>query len=131
MATVSAFGPAVVFTTLPAAAFSSLLVSTDVPLSLFWTLALYGWSRLIDCRDMRFAVLIGASLGLGLLAKYAAIYFVVCVADDAWSDMRCVEAAAPSPIALGDRRAQSALERKPRLRYLLPYLSGHKDDHAE
>ena len=86
------FWSAVVFAALPAASFSSLLISTDVPLLLFWTLAFYGWIRMIESREMRFAVLIGASLGLGLLAKYAAIYFVLCVAIDAWSDARAREA---------------------------------------
>ena len=86
------FWSTVVFATLPAASFSSLLISTDVPLLLFWTLAFYGWIRMIESREMRFAVLIGASLGLGLLAKYAAIYFVLCVAIDAWSDARAREA---------------------------------------
>jgi 4-amino-4-deoxy-L-arabinose transferase-like glycosyltransferase len=86
------FWSAVVFATLPAASFSSLLISTDVPLLLFWTLAFYGWIRMIESREMRFAVLTGASLGLGLLAKYAAIYFVLCVAIDAWSDARAREA---------------------------------------
>jgi 4-amino-4-deoxy-L-arabinose transferase-like glycosyltransferase len=82
------FWSAVVFATLPAAAFSSLLISTDVPLVLFWTLAFYGWIKLIETREIRFALLIGVSLGLGLLAKYAAIYFLMCVAIDAWSDPR-------------------------------------------
>jgi 4-amino-4-deoxy-L-arabinose transferase-like glycosyltransferase len=88
----TAFWSAIVFATLPAAAFSSLLISTDVPLLLFWTLAFYGWVRLIESRQMRFAVLIGASIGLGLLAKYAAIYFVLCMAIDAWRDPRAREA---------------------------------------
>jgi 4-amino-4-deoxy-L-arabinose transferase-like glycosyltransferase len=44
------FWSAVVFATLPAASFSSLLISTDVPLILFWTLAFYGWIRLIETR---------------------------------------------------------------------------------
>ena len=86
------FWSAVVFATLPAASFSSLLISTDVPLILFWTLAFYGWIRLIETREMRFAALIGASIGLGLLAKYAAAYFVLCVAVDAWRDPRARDA---------------------------------------
>jgi Dolichyl-phosphate-mannose-protein mannosyltransferase len=113
------FWSAVMFTTLPAVAFSSLLVATDFPLSLFWTLALYSWIRPIDSCDKRFAVLIGASLGLGLLPKYGAIYFVVRVAIGAWSDLRLRRPRRRrAPHCLGDRRAQSALERKPRLRYL-------------
>ncbi|HVQ11137.1 MAG TPA: glycosyltransferase family 39 protein, partial [Methyloceanibacter sp.] len=86
------FWSAVVFATLPAASFSSLLISTDVPLILCWTLAFYGWVRLIDTRKLGFAVLIGASIGLGLLAKYAAAYFVLCVAIDAWRDPRARDA---------------------------------------
>ena len=86
------FWSAVVFATLPAASFSSLLISTDVPLILFWTLAFYGWIRLIETREMRFAALIGASIGLGLLAKYAAAYFLLCVAVDAWRDPRACDA---------------------------------------
>jgi 4-amino-4-deoxy-L-arabinose transferase-like glycosyltransferase len=86
------FWSAVVFATLPAASFSSLLISTDVPLLLFWTLALYGWIKLIETRNIGFAVLIGASIGLGLLAKYAAAYFLLCVAIDAWRDPRAKDA---------------------------------------
>jgi 4-amino-4-deoxy-L-arabinose transferase-like glycosyltransferase len=86
------FWSAVVFATLPAASFSSLVVSTDVPLILFWTLAFYGWIKLIETSEMRFAALIGASIGLGLLAKYAAAYFVLCVAVDAWRDPRARDA---------------------------------------
>jgi 4-amino-4-deoxy-L-arabinose transferase-like glycosyltransferase len=86
------FWSAVVFATLPAASFSSLLISTDVPLLLLWTLALYGWIRLVESRRMVFALLVGASIGLGLLAKYAAIYFVLCMAIDAWSDAKARDA---------------------------------------
>ena len=86
------FWSAVVFATLPAASFSSLLISTDVALVLFWTLAFYGWIKLIETLKMRFAVLIGVSLGLGLLAKYAAIYFLLCAGVDAWRDARARDA---------------------------------------
>ena len=72
--------------------YSSLLITTDVPLVLLWTLAFYGWIRLIETGEMRFAALIGASIGLGLLAKYAAAYFVLCVAVDAWRDPRARDA---------------------------------------
>jgi hypothetical protein len=58
--------------------FSSLLISLDVSLWLLWTLSFYCWIRIIESREMRFAVLIGASLGLGLLAKYGDLFRVVC-----------------------------------------------------
>jgi 4-amino-4-deoxy-L-arabinose transferase-like glycosyltransferase len=86
------FWSAVVFATLPAVSVSSLLISTDVPLILCWAVAFYGWIRLIETRIMAFAVLMGASLGLGLLAKYAAAYFILCTAIDAWRDPRARDA---------------------------------------
>jgi 4-amino-4-deoxy-L-arabinose transferase-like glycosyltransferase len=80
------FWSALVFATLPAASFSSLLISTDVPLLACWTLALYGWIKLVETKRFEYAVLIGVSLGFGLLAKYAAAYFLFCIAIDAISD---------------------------------------------
>lgn len=86
------FWSAVVFATLPAASFSSLLISTDVPLLVCWTLALYGWIKLVETRRFGYAVLIGVSIGFGLLAKYAAAYFFICIAIDAWRDRNAREA---------------------------------------
>jgi 4-amino-4-deoxy-L-arabinose transferase-like glycosyltransferase len=37
-------------------------------------------------------VLVGASIGVGLLAKYAAIYFLLCIAIDAWTDRNARDA---------------------------------------
>ena len=50
----------------------------------------------------RYALLVGAAIGLGLLAKYAAIYFLLCVAIDAWSDKQ-------ARAALGGGRGIAAL----------------------
>jgi 4-amino-4-deoxy-L-arabinose transferase-like glycosyltransferase len=86
------FWSAIVFATLPAASLSSLIISTDVPLLLFWTIALYAWIKLIETGRMSFAVLVGIGIGTGLLAKYAAIYFVFCMAIDALSDRRARDA---------------------------------------
>jgi 4-amino-4-deoxy-L-arabinose transferase-like glycosyltransferase len=80
------FWSAIVFATLPGVAFSSGLISTDVPLLACWSIALFGWIRLVQSRRMADAILMGAGLGLGLLAKYAAIYFLLCAALDAWRD---------------------------------------------
>jgi 4-amino-4-deoxy-L-arabinose transferase-like glycosyltransferase len=82
------FWSAIVFATAPGVSFSAGLISTDVPLLLCWTLALLGWVRLVEHRRMIDATLLGTSLGVGLLAKYAAIYFVLCMAVDAWHDRR-------------------------------------------
>ena len=74
------FWSAIVFDTLPAVSYSSLLVTTDVPLILFWIIALYFWVMLVRRQSMGFAVLFGVAIGLGLLAKQAMIYVVLCVA---------------------------------------------------
>jgi len=80
------FWSAMVFATLPGVSFSAALISTDVPLLACWTIALFGWIRLVQSRHLAYAVLVGAALGFGLLAKYAAIYFVLCAAIDVWRD---------------------------------------------
>jgi 4-amino-4-deoxy-L-arabinose transferase-like glycosyltransferase len=56
--------------------FSARIVSTDVPLVLFWALALYAYVRLLQNADWRWALVLGLALGAGLLAKYAMIYFL-------------------------------------------------------
>jgi 4-amino-4-deoxy-L-arabinose transferase-like glycosyltransferase len=60
--------------------FSARIISTDVPLLFFWALALLAYVRLLRRPDWRWAVVLGVALGLGLLAKYAMIYFLLCVA---------------------------------------------------
>jgi 4-amino-4-deoxy-L-arabinose transferase-like glycosyltransferase len=58
--------------------FSARIISTDVPLILFWTLALLAYVKLLRAPDWRWAVLLGIALGLGTLAKYAMVYFILC-----------------------------------------------------
>ncbi len=67
-------------------AFSSRIVSTDVPLLLFWALALLAYVRLLPAADWRWAAVLGVAIGLGLLAKYAMIYFVLCAICAAFLD---------------------------------------------
>ncbi len=86
------FWAAIVFATLPGTSVSSLLISTDVPLLLCWSIALYGWIKLVETKSMGFALLVGAGVGIGLLAKYAAIYFLVSIAIDVATDRRAREA---------------------------------------
>ena len=74
------FWCAIVFATLPGLSYSSLLITTDVPLILFWTIALYAWVMLVKRQSMAFAILLGVAIGLGLLAKQAMIYAVLCIA---------------------------------------------------
>jgi 4-amino-4-deoxy-L-arabinose transferase-like glycosyltransferase len=74
------FWSAIIFDTLPAVSFSSNLITTDVPLIVFWSFALYFWVMLVKRQTMGFAVLFGVALGFGLLTKQAMIYAVLCVA---------------------------------------------------
>jgi 4-amino-4-deoxy-L-arabinose transferase-like glycosyltransferase len=73
-----AFWSALVFATAPAVWFSSGLITTDVPLLLFWCLALLALHRTLMTRSMAWAAVLGTAIGLGFMSKYAMIYFIVC-----------------------------------------------------
>lgn len=79
-----AFYSAISFGLATGVAFSSRIISTDVPLMFFWALALLAYVKLVAGGTWRWAFVLGLSLGLGLLAKYAMIYFLLCVALAAW-----------------------------------------------
>ncbi|HEY7978086.1 MAG TPA: glycosyltransferase family 39 protein [Rhizomicrobium sp.] len=69
---------AIAYLTTPGASYSSGLISTDVPLLFFWATALYAFMRAMDDPRWRWAVLGGIAFGLGLEAKYAMFYFLLC-----------------------------------------------------
>ncbi len=74
---------ALVFATLPAVSLSAGIISTDVPLLVFWSLALFAFIKLLEQGESRPwwpALLFGAAFGLGLNAKYAMAWFIVCTA---------------------------------------------------
>ncbi|MGD9784403.1 MAG: ArnT family glycosyltransferase [Hyphomicrobiaceae bacterium] len=71
---------ALAFATLPGVSLSSGIISTDVPLLFFWALALLGFAALRDTARWWPALLLGIAIGLGLNAKYAMIWFVMCAA---------------------------------------------------
>ena len=60
--------------------FSARIISTDVPLLFFWAAALLAYINLLRRPDWRWAIVLGVSFGLGMLAKYAMVYFVLCAA---------------------------------------------------
>jgi 4-amino-4-deoxy-L-arabinose transferase-like glycosyltransferase len=66
--------------------FSARIISTDVPLLFFWALALLAYVKLLKYGGLHWAALLGVSLGFGLLAKYAMVYFFLGVALAAWLD---------------------------------------------
>lgn len=76
----AALWSAVVYATLPGVSYSALLISTDVPLLAFWTLALLALVRLRDRPgEAGWAWLLGLAFGLGLLSKYAMGYLLLCL----------------------------------------------------
>lgn len=82
------YGPAPAFwvgagwLTMPGVSLSSFLITTDAPLLFFWSLALFLFFAAADVaasprRRLALAAGLGAAIGLGFLAKYAMIYFVL------------------------------------------------------
>jgi 4-amino-4-deoxy-L-arabinose transferase-like glycosyltransferase len=71
---------AVAYATLPGVSLSSGIISTDVPLLFAWALALLAFVHLVSAPTLAMAGLLGLALGLGLNAKYAMAYFIVCAA---------------------------------------------------
>jgi 4-amino-4-deoxy-L-arabinose transferase-like glycosyltransferase len=69
---------AVGYAALPGVSVSAVIASTDVPLLLCWTLALYAWVRLCEAGAWVWWAVLGAALGLGVLGKYAMAFFVPC-----------------------------------------------------
>ena len=65
------------YATLPGVAYSSGLMTTDVPLLFFWAMALYALLRALEERGWRWTAICGAAIGLGILAKYAMLFFAV------------------------------------------------------
>lgn len=74
------FWSALVFATVPAVFFSSLLISTDPFLLAFWGWALYFTVRALqtkrDERHLHWWICAGTTIGFGMLAKYAMIAFI-------------------------------------------------------
>jgi 4-amino-4-deoxy-L-arabinose transferase-like glycosyltransferase len=68
---------ALAYLTLPGISYSCGLVSTDVPLLFFWSLALYAFIRALDEPGWLWSIVCGIGFGLGLLSKYAMLYFVL------------------------------------------------------
>jgi hypothetical protein len=75
----TAFWTAVVFITLPGVGFSSMIISTDVPLFFCWALALWAYLRALDGDRWRWWLLAGVAAGLGLMTKYTMVIFAVSV----------------------------------------------------
>jgi 4-amino-4-deoxy-L-arabinose transferase-like glycosyltransferase len=73
------------FATLPGVSLSAGIISTDVPLLFFWSLALLGLAYLLEGRAWWPALVLGLALGLGLNAKYAMAWFLACLGVYLWA----------------------------------------------
>ena len=82
----TAFWAAVLMALSAGVAFSSRIISTDVPLLFFWAVALLAYVKLLKGGDWKWGALLGVAFGLGMLAKYAMIYFVLGIAAAAVID---------------------------------------------
>lgn len=66
-----------IYLTMPAVWLSSIIMSTDVQLMTFWALSLTLLFRFRESPKLVTGLLLGASIGLGFLSKYAMIYFLL------------------------------------------------------
>ncbi len=77
------------YVTLPMVTVGSLLISTDTIMVPFLALAFWAWLRCLDRGGVvGWAALAGLSLGVAFMAKYAAIYFIICAALAALASWR-------------------------------------------
>jgi hypothetical protein len=68
---------AIAYATLPGVSLSAFLISTDAVLLPCWAAALYGFIRARENDDSRWWIATGCAIGLGLLAKYAMVYWLI------------------------------------------------------
>ena len=89
------------FLILPAVSISSFLISTDLLLLLFWTLSMIILLQVrYDGSNINF-LLLGLFLGLTFLAKYAAIYFLLCLCILLIVDKKTLKAFTNNPLGIG------------------------------
>ncbi len=67
----------VVYVTCPFTAAGAFLISTDTILAPFFAFGLLAYLKLTQRSSVGWAVALGISVGLGMMAKYAAIYFLI------------------------------------------------------
>lgn len=72
------FWAALLFVILPGISLSATISSTDVPLLMYWSIALYAYVRILKGGTFGWTLLLGAALGAGLMSKYAMVYFIAC-----------------------------------------------------
>ena len=73
------FWAACLYFLMPAVWLSSSIVSTDVVLLFFWTLALLAWAHMRRAQTLKWAAVLGMAIGLGMLSKYAMLFFIIAL----------------------------------------------------
>ncbi len=71
------FWSALTYATLPGVSLSSFIISTDAALLPCWAAALYAFIRAREPGGRRWWPAVGIAVGLGLLAKYAMVYWLI------------------------------------------------------
>ena len=69
------FWAAAGYTVAPGVTASSMIMSTDPVMMACWALALYAWVRAAEAKGWFWWAVLGAAIGLGMLAKYTALAF--------------------------------------------------------
>lgn len=76
---------AILWITLPITSLGSLIISTDTPLLFFWCAAFYSLLKIFDTKGFFWPIILGISLGLGFLTKYAILFFVIGLCLSSWN----------------------------------------------
>lgn len=78
----AAFWTGLGWLTLPGVVLSSFIIATDAPMLFFWSGALFFLMRIVggDRSNAKDFAWLGAMIGLGLMSKYAMMYFPVAMA---------------------------------------------------
>ena len=63
----------------PLLGFGSLIVTPDIPILFFWSLAIYFSLQALKEKSLQQYVFLGAALGLGFCSKYHIVLFVPCL----------------------------------------------------
>lgn len=72
------FWAGIIYATMPAVSLSSTIISTDIPLLFFWSVSLYLYVRFNNAPSLMLVILLGVSIGFGIMSKYAMVYFFGC-----------------------------------------------------
>jgi len=94
------FWAATLYALAPGVLLSSGVASTDAPLLLFLSAAIWAYAGLLQGRRIGWAAALGGAVGLAVLSKYAAAYFVVGLVAHALVSSQARRAWRPATLAV-------------------------------